>query len=148
ASTTLANAADVACRQRRPLIAIINSSGADVFEGVAALHGWGTAARALAACSGVVPVAIAVTGPAVSGPALLLGLGDLVAMTEDSYAFVSGPAQVAGMTGVRLDAHALGGSNIHSRTTGVATFVVPDEATAVALLSDALSYLPSHLDEE
>ena len=40
---------------------------------------------------GVVPVIFAVTGPAVSGPALLLGLADHVVMTEDAYAFVSGP---------------------------------------------------------
>ena len=48
--------------------ALIASSGADVHDGVAALHGWGTAARALARCSGRVPVLLAATGPVVSGP--------------------------------------------------------------------------------
>ena len=67
---------------------------------MAALHGWGTAARGLAACSGVVPVILAVTGPAVSGPALLLGLADHVVMSEEAYAFVSGPVMVAEFTGV------------------------------------------------
>ena len=62
---------------------VVASSGADVHDGVAALHGWGTrrpgdrrAARA--SC----PVLLAVTGPVVSGPALLLGLADLVVMTR------------------------------------------------------------------
>ena len=64
--------------QRMPLVAHIASSGADIVEGMAALHGWGQAARAIAECSGVVPVIMVVDGPAVSGPALLLGLADFV----------------------------------------------------------------------
>ena len=61
----------------------IGSSGADIVEGIAALHGWGLAAPALADCSGVVPDRSSIVdGPAVSGPALLLGLADFVVMTE------------------------------------------------------------------
>ena len=48
------------------------------------------------------PVALAVTGPAVSGPALLLGLADLVSMTNDAFAYLSGPDAVAGWTGAEL----------------------------------------------
>src|SRR6476620_9847091 len=66
ASDNIAAAARTALEQRFPLVCFIASSGADLTEGMAALHGWGTAARSLAACSGVVPVLMAVTGPAVS----------------------------------------------------------------------------------
>src|SRR5665213_2257639 len=66
AGQQIAKAAGLALRQRVPLIGVISSSGADVFGGVASLHAWGTAARALVACSGIVPIALAVTGPAVS----------------------------------------------------------------------------------
>ena len=104
AAETLAAAAQTALRERLPLVCFLASSGADVAEGIAALHGWGRAARALVDCSGVVPILIVVTGPAVSGPALLLGLADLVVMTEDAYAFVSGPVMVAEFTGVEVDA--------------------------------------------
>ena len=41
---------------------------------------------------------LVVDGAAVSGAALLLGLADLVIMTDVSYAFVSGPAMVADFT--------------------------------------------------
>ncbi len=71
----LAESADLARRLRIPLVFIVASSGADVLDGVAALHGWGKAAAAIAACSGIVPVLMAATGPVVSGPALLLGAG-------------------------------------------------------------------------
>ena len=58
------------------------SSGSDIVEGIAALEGWGSLAKALVDCSGVVPTIVVVDGPAVSGPALLLGVADLVVMTE------------------------------------------------------------------
>lgn len=148
AGRQIAAAADLARRLRIPLTGVVSSSGADVHEGVAALHGWGTAARALVACSGVVPVALAVTGPAVSGPALLLGLADLVSMTEDAFAYVSGPDAVAGWTGLQLSASQLGGAAVHGRVTGVTTFVTPTEDDALAALSDALAYLPDNNDME
>jgi len=78
------------------------SSGADVIEGVDALHGWGGAAAAIAGCLGIVPVIAIVTGPVISGPALLLGLADMVVMTPDAVAFVSGPEMVAEFTGVKV----------------------------------------------
>ncbi|HEY2429146.1 MAG TPA: carboxyl transferase domain-containing protein [Acidimicrobiales bacterium] len=148
AGQQMAAAAGLALRLRVPLLGILSSSGADVHEGVAALHGWGAAARALAACSGIVPIAVAVTGPAVSGPALLLGLADLVSMTAGAFAYVSGPDAVAGWTGVDLSPRQLGGSVLHGRLTGVATFLAPEEAGAVAALDHALAYLPHHNDEE
>ncbi len=115
---------------------------------MAALHGWGQAAKAIAECSGVVPVIMVVDGPAVSGPALLLGLADFVVMTAASYAFLSGPAMVAEFTGVAIDNDELGGSAAHARQSGAATLVVPDEEAAELAVRELLAYLPSHTDEE
>ncbi|MEO7556292.1 MAG: carboxyl transferase domain-containing protein, partial [Acidimicrobiales bacterium] len=67
---TIAAAADHARTAERPLVVEIESGGADVAEGLAASVGWGLAARAISRCSGVVPVLMSVTGPAVAGPAL------------------------------------------------------------------------------
>jgi len=147
ASETIAAAATVARVERLPLIGVINSSGADVNEGMEALHGWGTAARALAACSGAVPVILIVSGPSVSGPSLLLGLADHVVMTDSAYAFVSGPSMVAEFTGVRIDASELGGAAAHARHSGVATLTLPDQESAIAAAEQILSYLPDSTDE-
>ena len=148
ACETLTQAARTAEEERLPLLGYISSSGADIVEGMAALHGWGQAARAIADCSGVVPVILAVIGPAVSGPALLLGLADHVVMTEDAYAFVSGPTMVAEFTGVVLDADELGGASAHARFSGAASIVVPDRDAATEAMAALLAYLPSHNDEE
>ncbi len=147
-STQIAFAAELAHDKRIPLITIMRSSGADISEGFGALHGWGLAARAIARCSGVVPVLMAVDGPAVSGPALLLGLADFVVMTANSYAFVSGPTMVADFTGVVIDNDELGGAASHARYTGATTLVADDLDGAIDLLSQLLAYLPSSNDEE
>ncbi|MCH2439070.1 MAG: methylmalonyl-CoA carboxyltransferase [Acidimicrobiales bacterium] len=143
----LAIAARTARDQRLPLICFVESSGAAIEEGVAAVHGWGTAAREFVACSGVVPTIFCVTGPTVSGPALLLGLADLVVMVADSYAFVSGTHMVRQFTGEELSNEGLGGASMHERTSGVAHFTVADRAEADDLIVELLSFLPDHTDQ-
>jgi len=147
ASNVIATAADTARTKGIPLVVQMESSGADILEGIAALHGWGTAAKALADCSGVVPTISIVTGPAVSGPALLLGLSDFVVMTEDAYAFVSGPTMVVEFTGIDVSTDELGGAGTHARHTGVSSVVVADLEAATMWLEELLEYLPTGVDE-
>ena len=51
-----------------PVVGVLDTGGADLHDGVSALHGWGRIARALCAASGVVPTVLAVRGACVSGP--------------------------------------------------------------------------------
>jgi acetyl-CoA carboxylase carboxyltransferase component len=147
-SAQLQAAARAALQARLPLVMVLRSSGADIVEGIDALHGWGLAAKALADCSGIIPTIVIVDGPAVSGPALLIGLADHAVFTQDAYAFVSGPTMVAEFTGVLMDHTELGGSSTHSRYTGVASLVAPDLDGAIGAVSQLLTYLPLHNDEE
>jgi acetyl-CoA carboxylase carboxyltransferase component len=130
-----------------PIVGVLDTSGADVREGVAALHAWGTIARALATASGVVPVILVVTGSAVSGPALLLGLADVVIATVDAVAYVSGPATVAAMTGRTVTREQLGGVGALTGRAGVAHVVAADEAEALDLAADILGFLPANVSE-
>ncbi len=147
AGATLMTAANTARSARLPLIGVISSSGADVRGGVGALHGWGAAAHALTACSGTVPILLAVTGPTVAGPALLLGLADAVVFTEAASAYVLGPQAVAAFTGEIVTTDSLGGSGVHRRHSGLAAAVVEDADAALEVLGAILAYLPSHCDE-
>ena len=140
----LAEAADQARELGIPFVFFVASSGADVLDGVAALHGWGRAAAAIARCSGQVPVIAAATGPVVSGPALLLGLSDLVVMSSEAVAFVSGPQMVAEFTGIDIGISQLGGSAVHATASGLCAVQSDDVDGAVAEL---LEYLPSNTDE-
>lgn len=144
----IAEAARTARELRRPLVGIVGSAGVDLLGGIAALHGWGKAAHEIAQCSGLVPVCMVVDGPAVSGVALLLGLADLLVMTQDSYAFVSGPAMVADFTGIFLDNATLGGTASHARNTGLPMLIGTDVSDALDQLASALAFLPDHVDME
>jgi acetyl-CoA carboxylase carboxyltransferase component len=145
---TIAAAARVALAERLPLVVVVSSSGSEVSEGIDALHGWGRAAAAMAECSGVVPVLAAVTGAAISGPALLLGLADITVMTPDAFAFVSGPDAVEGFTGMRVSLHDLGGAAMHARSSGLCALLAADVDAVDGLLEAVLEYLPDHADAE
>jgi acetyl-CoA carboxylase carboxyltransferase component len=147
ASLVIETGARTALEKKMPLVMVVGSSGADIVEGIAALHGWGSAARALAACSGVVPTIHIVNGPAVSGPALLIGLADFVIMTGEAYAFVSGPTMVAEFTGEVVSNDELGGATTHGRASGVASIIVPDLDAAIAATEQLLQYLPDSVDD-
>ncbi len=144
---TVRVAAEAARSLQIPMVVVLASSGADVSDGVGALHGWGQAARALTRCSGVVPVIMVVTGPALSGPALLLGLADVVIMTSDAFAFVSGPTMVEEFTGVRIGIHQLGGTAMHARSSGLCAIEAASEEEAMAHVDHLLGLLPANADE-
>lgn len=127
-----------------PVVGELATAGADVNEGLASLHAWGRVARALTTASGTVPVVLAVTGPCLAGPALMLGLADHVVMTADAFAYVSGPKTVEEFTGIATTSIDLGGASIHARQSGLASIVADDADDAADAVADLLSYLPSN----
>jgi acetyl-CoA carboxylase carboxyltransferase component len=143
-SATVERAVRLAGELRIPLVGEFDTSGAELRDGVASLHAWGRIARELARISGVVPTLLAVTGACVSGPALALGLFDHVVMTEEAFAYVTGPDSVEDFTGVRVSRSELGGASVHAQRTGVASLVVPDEAAAHDALAALLWYMPDN----
>jgi acetyl-CoA carboxylase carboxyltransferase component len=74
----------------------------------------------------------------------MLGLCDVVAMTLDAMAFVSGPAMVAQFTGVRVTPAELGGAAVHARSSGLCALITD---TPLQALEQVASYLPAHTDE-
>lgn len=140
--------ARAALAARLPLVVVLRSPATDPRRGVAALDDWGRAARALAGCSGIVPVALVADGVVLGAPSLLLGLTELVIMTTEALAYVSGPAAVHELTGVGVDPAGLGGSGVHARLSGLAALVAADAHEGVELAAAALGYLPGHADDE
>jgi len=143
-SATIERAVRLAGELQIPLVGELDTSGAELRDGVASLHAWGRLARELVRVSGSVPTLLAVSGACVSGPALALGLFDHVVMTEDAFAYVTGPDSVEEFTGVRVTRPDLGGAAVHSQRTGVASLVVPDHLAARDALEALLWYLPDN----
>ena len=136
----------MALEEQLPLVLVVNSAGADIREGISPLDGWGRAARILTRCSGRVPTFAIVDGPAVSGPALLLGLVDHVVMTERGYAFVNGPIMVEQFTGVSITKDELGSADTMDRVAGLSTATCASREEALDIIGDILCYLPDHSD--
>lgn len=130
-----------ATRAKIPVIGFIESGGARIQEGTAALCGYGRIFRHNALLSGVVPQLSIISGMAAGGGCYSPALTDFVAMTEDSTMFLTGPSVIGEVTGERIGITELGGPRVHERN-GVCDFVVDDEVAAAQLCRDLLSYLP------
>jgi acetyl-CoA carboxylase carboxyltransferase component len=143
-SATVEAAVRMAGRLRLPLVGELDTSGAELRNGVAALHAWGRLARAVVRVSGQIPTLVAVTGACVSGPALALGLFDHVVLTTDAFAYVTGPETVEEFTGVRVSRTELGGAHVHDVQTGVASLIAADDRVVDDALAALLWYLPDH----
>ena len=131
-----------------PVVGVLGRVGLGPQAGVASLHGWGELCRALAGASGLVPTVLVVDGPCLGGPALLLGLVDVVVMTARAQAFVNAPETSARITGSDvLDADLLGGSWVHGTRSGLADVVADDLDAALDVVADLLDHLPPNNHE-
>ncbi|MFN8014987.1 MAG: carboxyl transferase domain-containing protein [Acidimicrobiia bacterium] len=140
---SMKRSAELSAQLGIPFLLILDTSGADITEGPAGLHAWGSFAAELANLSGVVPTTAIVTGACVSGPSLVLGLVDYVIMTKEAFAYVSGPDSVKEFTGVEVSRNELGSTELHS-TSGVASFITENLEEAMDIYSTLLDYLPNN----
>ena len=143
---TVVRLLQMAGRARVPVVAFVESGGARMQEGTAALAGYGRIFRETVALTGVVPQISVVSGASAGGGAYSPALTDLILMTEDAAMFLTGPGIVREALGEDVDAATLGGSRVHDRN-GVCHLVVADEAAAALRVRELLSYLPSSAGE-
>ena len=113
------------------MVAFVESGGARMQEGTAALAGYGRIFRHTVGLSGVVPQLSIVSGASAGGGAYSPALTDLIVMTEDAAMFLTGPGVVQEALGEEIDAAGLGGPRVHDRN-GVCHLVEPDVAAAAA----------------
>jgi acetyl-CoA carboxylase carboxyltransferase component len=123
-------------------VGFVESGGARMQEGTAALAGYGRIFRRTVALTGIVPQITVVSGASAGGGAYSPALTDLIVMTEDAAMFLTGPGVVREALGEEIDAAGLGGPQVHARN-GVCHLVERDETTAAARVRDLLGYLPS-----
>jgi acetyl-CoA carboxylase carboxyltransferase component len=136
----------LAGRANAPVIGFIESGGARMQEGTAALAGYARIFREHVALSGRIPQISVVCGASAGGGSYSPALTDFVVMTERATMFLTGPAVVREVMGEDVSAIQLGGPKVHERN-GVAHFVAADDADAVLLVRDLLDHLPSHTGE-
>jgi acetyl-CoA carboxylase carboxyltransferase component len=136
---------DLALDVGAPIIALNDSGGARIQEGVAALAGYGGIFRRNVRASGTIPQISIILGPCAGGAAYSPALTDFVFMVRDtSHMFVTGPDVVKAVTGESVSHEELGGAQVHAETSGVATFAYDDEEACLADVRYLVSLLPTN----
>ena len=132
----------LAGRAGAPVVGFIESGGARMQEGLAALAGYARIFKEHVALSGKVPQISVICGASAGGGSYSPALTDFVVMTERGNMFLTGPAVVKEVMGEDVGAFELGGPKVHDRN-GVAHFVARTDSDAALLVRDLLDHLPS-----
>jgi len=128
-----------------PIIALIDSGGARIQEGIASLAGYARIFRNNIKSSGVVPQISVIMGPAAGGAVYSPALTDFIFMTrQTSYMFVTGPDVVKEVLNEDVSFEQLGGADVHATKSGLAHFAYDDEENTILGVKKLLSYLPSN----
>ena len=139
---TIVRVLQTAGRARIPVVGFVESGGARMQEGTAALAGYGRIFRHTVGLTGVVPQISIVSGASAGGGAYSPALTDLIVMTQDAAMFLTGPGVVREALGEEIDAIELGGHRVHEHN-GVCHLVERDERSAASRVRDLLAYMPS-----
>ena len=132
-----------------PVGAFKDSGGARIQEGVDALSGYGKVFHANVLLSGVVPQIAVICGPCAGGAAYSPALMDFIIMTrEHAHMFLTGPEVIKAVTGRATTMAEVGGAEMHATVSGNAHFLAEDDAHAIALVRQLLSYLPTNNNED
>ena len=132
-----------------PIIALNDSGGARIQEGVMALSGYSEIFYHNIKASGVVPQLSAILGPCAGGACYSPALTDFIFMVkEKSYMFVTGPDVVKAVTHEEVSKEELGGADTHSSKSGVAHFMGESEEDTLMMIRELLSFLPSNNMED
>lgn len=136
---------DMAVKVGAPIIALNDSGGARIQEGVRSLAGYADIFLRNTLASGVVPQISAITGPCAGGAVYSPAITDFVIMVQDtSYMFITGPDVIKAVTHEEVTKEELGGALTHNERSGVAHFSVADDRACIAQIRELLSFMPSN----
>ncbi len=134
---------DLAVKKGAPIIAIWDSGGARIQEGVASLGGVGDILLRNTLYSGVIPQISVVMGPSAGGAVYSPAITDFVFMVEGiSQMYITGPDVVKAVISIEISHEELGGAQVHSEKSGVAHFLSENEKDCLQMVRRLLGFLP------
>jgi len=140
---------DNAIKMGAPLIAMNDSGGARIQEGIDSLYGYGEIFYRNTLASGVIPQISVIVGPCAGGAVYSPALTDFVFMEKGAARmFITGPDVIKAVTGEEVSPEALGGAMAHNQTSGNAHFACDTEDELFAKVRALLSFLPQNNMED
>jgi propionyl-CoA carboxylase beta chain len=134
---------DMAIAARKPFVALNDSGGARIQEGVPSLEGYGGIFYRNTLASGYIPQITAIMGPTAGGAVYSPALADWVFMVKgSSYMYITGPDVVKAVIGEEVTHDELGGAVAHASKSGVCHVAVDSDADCIEKIKQLLSYLP------
>lgn len=136
---------DMALDTGAPIVAIYDSGGARIQEGVLSLSGVGDMLLHNTLCSGVIPQLSVVVGPSAGGAVYCPAITDFILVVKGiSQMYITGPDVVKAVTGEEISHQELGGAEIHARKSGVAHFIADSEQECFQAVRRLLGFLPQN----
>ena len=136
---------DLALRKGAPIIAIWDSGGARIQEGVMSLYGVGEILLRNTLCSGVIPQLSVVMGPSAGGAVYSPAITDFVFMVKGtSQMYITGPDVIKAVISIDITHEELGGAKTHAEKSGVAHFISESEPDCLQSVRRLLSFLPQN----
>ncbi|AGZ43938.1 acyl-CoA carboxylase subunit beta [Actinoplanes friuliensis] len=137
---------EIALQNRLPVIALVESGGADLPTQKEVFIPGGAVFRNLTRLSAAgIPTIALVFGNSTAGGAYLPGMSDHVVMIEKrSKVFLAGPPLVKAATGEESDDESLGGAEMHARISGLADHYATDEQDAIRIGRRIVARLNHH----
>ncbi len=134
---------DMALSARKPFVALNDSGGARIQEGVPSLEGYGGIFYRNTVGSGYIPQITAVMGPTAGGAVYSPALTDWVFMVKKSgFMYITGPDVIKAVIGEEVNHDDLGGANTHATKSGVCHFATESDEDCLTKIRMLLSYLP------
>ncbi len=143
---TIVRTLQLAGESGAPVVGFVESGGARLQEGHAALGGYGRIFRESVKLSRRVPQISIVSGVSAGGGAYSPALTDFVVMSRDARLFLTGPKVVADAVGEEISMEDLGGPRIHE-ANGVCQVVSATEQDAIEDARRILDLLPQTIGE-
>ena len=132
-----------------PFVAINDSGGARIQEGVESLSGYGQVFYKNVLLSGCVPQIGVIAGNCAGGAAYSPALMDFLVMTrENANMFICGPQVIKAATGVDATMEEIGSASANAGISGNVHFVADNDQHAMQIVSSLLSYLPPNNVED
>lgn len=145
----IARAIGMAIKAKCPFVAINDSGGARIQEGINALAGYGEIFRENVQASGVIPQISMVLGPCAGGAVYSPGLTDFIFMVNNiSQMFITGPKVIRAVTGEVITGETLGGTFMHGSNSGVAHVCCENEQLCFQEVRRMIDLIPSSNSEK
>ena len=137
-------AQELAAQNKLPLIALVESGGANLMYQAEIFVDGGRAFanQARLSAAGIPQIAV-VHGSSTAGGAYLPGLSDYVVLVKGrSNIYLAGPPLVKAAIGEDASDEELGGAQMHAELTGLGEYLAENDAHAIALVRELLAALP------